>query len=337
MASKFVNSLEKRLLASPGSVILPEGDDPRTIDAAKLCIENKIATKILIIGSQESVATYAEEPSLAGHVTNNKIEFICSEDSLLIENTKNHVLKQLEKRNKQISEEKLLQMSGSPHHQAAFMLADGKAEACVAGAVYTTADVIRAGLTGVGLKSGMRTVSSSFLMNRDQDQKTFIYTDCGVVIEPTVDQLVDIAAASVETFTTLNHGLDPVVAFLSFSTKGSASHPSQQKMVEASKRFKDKFPTIESEGELQFDAAFDSSIGARKAPDSRVPGRANIFVFPNLDAGNIAYKITERLAGFEAFGPILQGLDKPYSDLSRGATPYDIYVSCLISIIRSRL
>ena len=116
MASKFVKSLEKRLLASPGSVILPEGDDPRTIDAAKLCIENKIATKIIIIGSQEYVATYLQEPSLARHVADNRIEFICSEDSLLIENTKNHILNRLEKRNKQISEEKLLQMSGSPHH-----------------------------------------------------------------------------------------------------------------------------------------------------------------------------------------------------------------------------
>jgi len=167
---------------------------------------------------------------------------------------------------------------------------------------------------------------------------TYIYADCGVVIDPTVEQLCDIARESVRTWQGVLAGRgDPVVAFLSFSTRGSASHPFQEKMAKAAALFHERHPEIKSDGEMQFDAAFDVAIGNRKCPGSPVPGAANIFIFPDLNAGNIAYKITQRLAGFSAYGPILQGLAKPFSDLSRGATIEDIVTAANISLLRSRL
>jgi phosphotransacetylase len=167
-------------------------------------------------------------------------------------------------------------------------------------------------------------------------ESVYLYADCGVVIAPTDRQLLDIAETSVATWRRLVPDVPPVVAFLSFSTVGSAKHEHQERMAEAAAAFKARCPDVESDGELQFDAAFDREIGAKKAPGSAVPGRANCFIFPTLDAGNIAYKITQRLAGFEAYGPILQGLAKPFSDLSRGSTDADILASAYVNLIRAR-
>jgi phosphate acetyltransferase len=339
MASKFVERLEQELLATPGTVILPEGSDPRTIEAAILCLERSIAATVKVIGevndARESIPK-EKLSNLESLVNAKKLIFISSDDENLRSSTYSHLSDSYKARGKEVDQEKLNTLSQNPLNQGAYLLSSDQGDVCVAGAVFTTADVIRAGLAGVGLKPGLKTVSSSFLMNRDHDSKTYIYTDCGVVIDPTTDQLVDITTSSVETYSTLNNGKSPVVAFLSFSTKGSASHPRQQKMVEAFNKFKMKYPEIESEGELQFDAAFDEAVGNKKSPGSKVPGRANVFVFPDLDSGNISYKITQRLGGFEAYGPILQGFNKPFSDLSRGATAEDIYVSCVISLIRGK-
>jgi phosphotransacetylase len=173
-------------------------------------------------------------------------------------------------------------------------------------------------------------------MNKDGEQ-VYLYADCGVVIAPTEKQLLDIASESVKTWNCVFPEKAPVVAFLSFSTKGSAAHEQQEKMASVAAKFKELFPNIESDGEFQFDAAFDSVIGASKAPGSLIPGRANCFIFPDLNSGNIAYKITQRLAGFQAYGPILQGLAKPFCDLSRGSTVEDILASCYINLKKSRL
>lgn len=338
--SKFLKDLEARLVANPGNILLPEGNDPRVIETAYLCLSSKITNLVILLGDQEKMIDLIKESEHRSFIEQNLkdglIKLIDRNSSVLISKTKTHLEEVYKKKKKDVTQENLYSMASLTQHQGAYLLSNNEAEACVAGCVLTTADVIRAGLTGVGLKEGLKTVSSSFLMNRNSDQKSYIYTDCGVVIDPTPEQLVDITASSIETFKTLLPETKPVVAFLSFSTKGSAKHPRQKKMEEAYNLFKEKYPEIESEGELQFDAAIDESIGGKKAPGSSVPGRANIFVFPDLDSGNIAYKITQRLAGFEAFGPILQGLDKPYSDLSRGATAEDIYASCVISILRAR-
>jgi phosphate acetyltransferase len=222
---------------------------------------------------------------------------------------------------------------------AAEMVAKGQLDAALAGNQATTADVIRAALKGIGLAPGVRTVSGSFIMNRAAGPAgpahCFLFADCGVCIAPTVAQLVDIGSESVKTWRSLFPESEPVVAYLSFSTKGSAAHDSVTKVQEATALFHARHPDVVVDGELQFDAAYDALIGARKAAGSAVPGRANIFIFPDLGAGNIAYKITQRLGGFEAYGPILQGLAKPYSDLSRGSTVEDIRASAYVNLIRA--
>lgn len=218
---------------------------------------------------------------------------------------------------------------------AAELLYRNEVQAVIAGAVETTADVIRAGIRGVGLAEGVRTVSGSFIMNKPGSHLC-LYADCGAVISPNAKQLCDIAVSSVETWQKLYPDAPPYVAFLSFSTKGSAEHESISKIHEAVSMFKEVAPKIAVDGELQFDAAFDKEIGHKKAPGSEVCGNANIFIFPDLNSGNIAYKITQRLAGYGAYGPILQGLAKPFSDLSRGSTIEDILASSYINLIRGR-
>jgi phosphate acetyltransferase len=226
-----------------------------------------------------------------------------------------------------------------PLYQACELVRARDAEAGLAGAIHPTGEVIKAGLNVIGLQPGTRTVSGAFIMRREAPPKTqtYIYADAGVVIDPTVDQLVEIASESVRTWQqVLPHEGEPTVAFLSFSSKGSARHPAAEKMAAAAAAFQEKYPNILCDGELQFDAAFDGEIGRRKAPKSPVPGRANIFVFPNLDAGNICYKVTERLAGFSAYGPILQGLKQQFCDLSRGCSAEDIAIASCISLLRAK-
>lgn len=212
---------------------------------------------------------------------------------------------------------------------AAKMLADGEVEAVVAGATRTTRDVLRAGLWKVGLAEGANTISSSFLFHLS-DGRHVTYGDCGVIPEPTTEQLADIAVATARTHQQLT-GEEPRIAMLSFSTKGSAEHASLDPVREATAMVQASHPELLIDGELQFDAAFIPEVGSSKAPESEVAGHANVFIFPNLSAGNIAYKITERLGGAMALGPLLQGLSKPMHDLSRGCSANDIANVALIA------
>jgi phosphate acetyltransferase len=240
-----------------------------------------------------------------------------------------HILER--RQHKGVTKDEAAKLAQDPLYFGASLVALGEADGSVAGAVSTTADVIRAGIHCVGMADGISVVSSMFLMVRGDT--AYSYADCGVVPDPDAGQLADIA-----TITARNHELlteaDPRVAFLSFSTKGSAEHGRIHKVRAGLQIFQAKNPKVPSDGELQFDAAVVAEIAGQKAPGSPVAGNANVFIFPDLDAGNIAYKITQRLGGFDAYGPLIQGLRKPCLDLSRGCTAVDIVnVAAIASVI----
>ncbi|MCX7804767.1 MAG: phosphate acyltransferase [Planctomycetota bacterium] len=209
-----------------------------------------------------------------------------------------------------------------PLQRGAAMVAVGQADCMVAGAANTTAAVISAAALTIGYAEGISTPSSFFLMLMPDGRK-FVFADCAVQIQPTAEQLADIAIAGARSARNVL-GIEPVVAMLSFSTKGSASHPDADKVIEATRIARVKCPDLPLDGELQFDSAVSERVAKRKCPDSPVGGRANVLIFPDLDAGNIGYKITQYLGGAQAIGPILQGFARPVSDLSRGATAADI-------------
>ncbi len=218
-----------------------------------------------------------------------------------------------------------------PLWYSAMMLVAGDTDYCIAGNLSSTASVLRAALKVIGLSEGNHTLSSMFFMLPPDRSHVFGFGDCGVVPKPTVEQLADIAISTAETFHQVT-GEEPRVAMLSFSTLGSAKHASSELVAQATTVARAKKPDLLIDGELQFDAAFVPAVAARKAPASLVAGKANVFIFPSLSEGNIAYKIAERLGGYTALGPMIQGLRKPMHDLSRGCSATDILEVTLLAM-----
>lgn len=286
------------------TVVLADAYDERVIDAAHYLTRHGICRAVLV-----DADTPADHKALQQHL--------------------------LERRSsKGLSQEEAERHSHDPLFIAAWMVHSGEADSGVAGAASATPDVLRAGLWTIGTAENVSTVSSFFLMVWEHNHRAITYSDCGVVPNPSADQLADIAYSAA-----MNHRLltnnEPRVAFLSYSTKGSAQHEMVDKVRTAYEIFSARHPEIIADGELQADAAIVPLVAHNKAPDSPVSGMANVLIFPNLDAGNIAYKLTERLAGAQAYGPIVQGLQKPFADLSRGCTAADIINVACISIIQS--
>lgn len=307
-------------------IVLCETEDLRTIKAAAFLADNKLAD-VVLVGPEKEIRHFASTESVR------------LPDSILYSEIKDG--EQLDRyadlfyerrKHKGITRDQALEVARQPLYYSSLMVASGDADGAVAGADNTTGDVLRAAIQGIGLKPGSNIVSSIFLMST-MDGQVFTYGDCAVVPYPDVQQLASIAIDSAQTHKALTDE-EPMVAMLSFSTLGSANHERSDMVANATKIAAQKEPDLNIDGELQFDTAYVASVAQRKAPDSSVAGKANVYVFPNIDAGNIAYKITERLAGATATGPVIQGLDKPMNDLSRGCNWEDIVnTSCVTALM----
>ncbi|MBR4428593.1 MAG: phosphate acetyltransferase [Clostridia bacterium] len=308
-------------------IVLPEGDEKRNIQAAAKIVKEGIAT-ITVLGNADAVKKAAAETGtdLTG------IEII---DPAASEKTASYasLLYELRKA-KGMTEEEAARKVLDPMYYGILMVKSGDADGLVSGAVHSTADMLRPALQVIKSKPGIKTVSSCFLIESPVFG-VMIFSDCAVNIAPTAEELANIAVAAADSAVSLG-GIEPKVAMLSFSTKGSAKHDNVTKVQEATALAKQLAPDLKLDGELQLDAAIVPSVGELKAPGSEVAGHANVLVFPDLQAGNIGYKLAQRFGKSEAYGPILQGIAKPCNDLSRGCSVDDIVATVAITAVQAQ-
>ncbi len=309
------------------TIVLPEGTEERTLKAANEVLEEGIA-KIVLIGNPEEIKKLASEMKLE-HINKAKIV-----NPLKHEKKDQYIDLMVEIRKKKgLTKEEAIKLIENPLYLATLMIKNGDADGEVAGAANATGDVLRPAFQYVKTAPGISVVSGAFIMilkdKKFGEDGLMVFADCAVHPNPTANELAEIAVATGKT-TRAIAGFEPKIAMLSFSTKGSAKHEMVDKVVEATKLAKEMAPDMQIDGELQADAAIIEAIGSKKAPGSKIAGKANVLVFPTLETGNISYKLVQRIAHAEAVGPVLQGMAAPINDLSRGCSVSDI--SNLIAI-----
>lgn len=324
--------IREKAKKNPKIIVLPEGEEPRMIKASETIINEGFASLILL-GIEENIKSKARE---LGVELSNKMQIINPKDS---EKLKEYAESYYQlRKNKGVSSDQAYQLLENPLYFGALMVYHDDADGLVAGSINATGDVFRPALQTIKTAPGINIVSSSFIMVIPDcpygEKGVMVFADCALNPEPNAEQLADVAIASAATGKALV-GFEPRVAMLSFSTRGSGKHPLVDKVIEATKIVKEKKPELLIDGELQADAALIPSIGERKAPNSKIAGKANVLIFPDLHSGNIAYKLIERLAKAKAIGPISQGMRKPVNDLSRGCSVADIVNVVAITVLQA--
>lgn len=323
MSLSLIEELKEKLQGKDKVIVLPEGEEPRILEAAQRTKKEGII-KLILLGNEEKIREIAKEKGF-------DIEGIEIRNPETDSKFDEYVEKFVELRKGKNTKEEAQALVKNVNYFGTMMVKLDEADGMVSGTVHTTGDTVRPALQIIKTRPGVSRTSGAMILLKD-DQK-YIFADIAINTSLDAQQLGEIAVTSARTAETF--GIDPVVALLSYSTNGSAVTPETQKVVEATKIAKqiseERGFNYSIDGEMQFDAAYSATVGKLKFPGSDVPGRANTFVFPNLEAGNIGYKIAQRLGGFMAVGPLLQGLNKPVNDLSRGSTVDDVYTTIILT------
>ena len=326
------DSLLKRARSDPRHIVLAEGEDIRVIEGAERITREGVA-RLTLLGREQVIRERAEQSGIRDF----PVAILDPADSSHTQDFARQIYEL--RRHKGVSLDEAGEMARDPLYFADMMVRLGEADGSVAGAHHTTAETVRAAIQILGMKAGYTLASSFFIMlfgePRHALEAALIFADCGLVIQPDATELAQIAIMSSDTARTML-GMEPRVAMLSFSTHGSARHPLADKVIAATGSVREQRPDISVEGEVQLDVAIIPEISARKAPESRIAGQANVLIFPDLQAGNIGYKLVERLANAVAIGPILQGLAKPANDLSRGCSADDVYRVTAVTVVQAQ-
>ncbi len=317
---QIFQNLKSNLVNKNIKIVLPEGEEPRILQAAKLLIKEQLVVPI-ILGNINKISAYLEiEGVMTGYEIIDPTDY--AETDAMVQAL-------VERRQGKVTEEQARELIKDVNYFGVMLVYMGYAKGMVSGAIHSTADTVRPALQIIKTQPGVSRTSGAFLMVRESDNRRFIFGDCAININPDAQTLAEIAVKTADTAKLF--GIDPRVAMLSFSTKGSGSSSDVGKVVEATQIAQVLRPDLALDGELQFDAAIDAKAGEIKAPGSRVAGQATVYIFPEIQSGNIGYKIAERLGGFSAVGPILQGLNQPVNDLSRGCNSDDVYKLTIIT------